>query len=168
MHISAKVDYGVRALVALAAEGGGPLAGATIAQGEGLPAKFLEGILSELRRAGLVASQRGAEGGYRLTRPASEITLADVFRAVDGPLAEVRGERPETLTYDGAAVHVREVWIAVRASLRAVLEHTTLADVASGQLPPAVRRLSTDPDAWLSHTPPIPEPRLPLGVPTVG
>lgn len=163
MHISAKLDYAVRALVALAAGGGGPLAGATIAQGESLPAKFLEGILAELRRAGLVASQRGADGGYRLTRAASEITLAEVFRAIDGPLAEVRGERPETLPYSGAAVHVQEVWIAVRASLRAVLEHTTLDDVASGCLPAPVRALSADPDAWLSHTPPIPEPRLPQG-----
>lgn len=165
MHISAKVDYGVRALVALAAEGGGPVAGAALAQSEGLPAKFLEGILAELRRAGIVASQRGAEGGYRLARPAAEISLADIFRAIDGPLAEVRGERPETVPYDGAAMHLQEVWIAVRASLRAVLEHTTLADVATGNLPPAVRGLSADPDAWLSHTPPIPEPRLPVGAP---
>jgi Rrf2 family protein len=165
MHISAKVDYSVRALVALTAAGGGPVAGASLAQSEGLPAKFLEGILAELRRAGIVISQRGADGGYRLARPAREITLADVFRAIDGPLAEVRGERPETMIYDGAAMHLQEVWIAVRASLRTVLEHTTLADVASGHLPPAVMQLSAEPDAWLSHTPPIPEPRLPVGAP---
>ena len=151
MHISAKVDYAVRALVALAADGGGPIAGATLAQSQGLPAKFLEGILAELRRAGIVASQRGAEGGYRLARPASEISVADVIRAIDGPLAEVRGERPETTAYEGAARHLQEVWIAVRASLRAVLEHTTLADVASGKLPANVRRLASDPDAWVPH-----------------
>lgn len=156
MHISAKVDYAVRALVALAAEGGGPVAGTSLAQSQGLPAKFLEGILAELRRSGLVVSQRGAEGGYRLSRPPEHISLADVFRAIDGPLAEVRGMRPETTAYDGAAKPLQEVWIAVRASLRAVLEHTSLADVASGRLPAVVRRLAGEPDAWKSHTVPIP------------
>ncbi|HUZ20373.1 MAG TPA: Rrf2 family transcriptional regulator [Acidimicrobiales bacterium] len=151
MHISAKVDYAVRALVALAAAGGGPIAGATLAQSQGLPAKFLEGILAELRRAGVVTSQRGAEGGYRLARPASAISVADVIRAIDGPLAEVRGNRPEVTAYEGAALHLQEVWIAVRASLRAVLEHTTLADVASGKLPANVRRLASDPDSWVSR-----------------
>lgn len=163
MHISAKVDYAVRALIALAVEEGGPVAGATIAQSEGLPPKFLEGILAELRRAGLVASQRGAEGGYRLARPSAEITLADVFRAIDGPLAEVHGSRPETTAYEGAAQHLQEVWIAVRASLRAVLEKTTLADVASGNLPASVRHLAADPDAWMSHTLPLPDPSLVRG-----
>jgi len=151
VHISAKVDYAVRALVALAAAGGGPIAGATLAQSQGLPAKFLEGILAELRRAGVVTSQRGAEGGYRLARPASAISVADVIRAIDGPLAEVRGNRPEVTAYEGAALHLQEVWIAVRASLRAVLEHTTLADVASGKLPANVRRLASDPDSWVSR-----------------
>src|SRR5271168_3837750 len=125
MHISAKVDYAVRALVGLAAAGGGPAPGASIAIAEGLPVKFLEGILAELRRAGIVASMRGAEGGYRLARPASQITIAEVMRAIDGPLAEVRGERPESATYEGAARHLQDVWIAVRASLRAVLEATS-------------------------------------------
>ncbi len=151
MHISAKVDYAVRALVTLAAEGGGPLAGSTIAKSQGLPPKFLEGILSELRRAGIVASQRGAEGGYRLARPASAITIADVMRAIDGPLAEVRGVRPEQTSYDGPASRLQDVWIAVRASLRQVLESTTLADVASGHLPSGVRRLAADPDAWTAR-----------------
>ena len=148
MHISAKVDYAVRALVGLAAAGGGPLPVSTIAHNEGLPAKFLEGILAELRRAGIVASQRGAEGGYRLNRPASAVTIADVMRAIDGPLAEVRNERPEQTAYEGSAKHLQEVWIAVRASLRGVLERTTIADVASGRLPKEVQRLAADPDAW--------------------
>ncbi len=149
MHISAKVDYAVRALVGLAAEGGRPVPGAALAEGQRLPAKFLEGILAELRRANIVVSQRGAEGGYRLARPASQITIADVMRAIDGPLAEVRGRRPEQAAYEGAAKHLQDVWIAVRASLRVVLEHTTIEDVASGELPAVVRDFAHDPDAWL-------------------
>jgi Rrf2 family protein len=151
VHISAKVDYAVRALVALAAAGGGPVAGASLAKDQNLPAKFLEGILAELRRAGIVGSQRGAEGGYRLARPAAQISVADVIRAIDGPLAEIRGERPEATAYEGATKGLQEVWIAVRASLRAVLERTTLADIATGHLPPNVRKLAADPDAWLPH-----------------
>jgi Rrf2 family protein len=151
MHISAKVDYAVRALVALAAAGGGPVAGAALAKEQNLPAKFLEGILAELRRSGIVGSQRGAEGGYRLARPAAQISVADVIRAIDGPLAEIRGERPELTAYEGSTRHLQDVWIAVRASLRAVLEKTTLADIATGQLPANVRKLAADPDAWLSH-----------------
>jgi Rrf2 family protein len=151
MHISAKVDYAVRALVALAAANGGPLAGAAIAHSEALPAKFLEGILSELRRSSIVSSQRGAEGGFRLARPARDISIADVIRALDGPLAAVRGERPEKRPYEGASQHLQEVWIAVRANLRAVLENTTIADVATGRLPAAVKRLAANPDAWQPH-----------------
>ena len=151
MHISAKVDYAVRALVTLAARGGGPISGGMLAEAGGLPPKFLDGILAELRRSGIVASQRGSEGGYRLARPASSITLADVIRAIDGPLAEVHGERPEQAGYEGEAVHLQEVWIAVRASLRSVLEKTTVEDVATGNLPEHVRRLAADPDAWRSH-----------------
>jgi Rrf2 family protein len=151
VHISAKVDYAVRALVALAASDGSPIAGATLASEQHLPEKFLEGILAELRRSGLVASQRGSEGGYRLARPASEVTVADVMRAIDGPLAEVRGERPEHTAYEGVTAHLQDVWIAVRASLRAVLERTTLAEIASGKLPAHVRRLAADPDAWVPH-----------------
>jgi len=151
VHISAKVDYAVRALVTLAARGGGPVTGGVLAEEGGLPPKFLDGILAELRRSGIVASQRGSEGGYRLARPAASISLADVIRAIDGPLAEVHGERPETAVYAGAAVHLQEVWIAVRASLRAVLEKTTVEDVATGRLPANVRRLAAEPDAWLSH-----------------
>jgi Rrf2 family protein len=151
VHISAKVDYAVRALVALAATGGGPMAGASLAASQGLPVKFLEGILAELRRSGIVASQRGADGGYRLAREAASISVADVMRAIDGPLAEVRGERPELTAYEGSAAHLQEVWIAVRASLRSVLEATSLADVASGRLPNNVKRLAADPESWLPH-----------------
>jgi Rrf2 family protein len=122
-----------------------------LADEQELPGKFLEGILGELRRAGLVESRRGPEGGYLLGRPASEITVADVIRAIDGPLAVVRGARPESTTYDGAARRLQDVWIAVRASLRNVLERTTVADIAFDHLPAHVRRMTTDPEAWLPH-----------------
>jgi Rrf2 family protein len=112
---------------------------------------FLENIMGELRRAGIVISQRGAEGGYRLARPPSEIAVADVIRALEGPLAEVRGLRPEALSYDGPAHHLQDVWVAVRASLRSVLETVTLAHVVEGKFPPAVRKLTSDPDAWRPH-----------------
>lgn len=149
MHISAKVDYGVRALLGLAAADGRPVPGTALAVSQDLPPKFLEGILAELRRAGIISNQRGSEGGYRLARPAGEISVADVIRAIDGPLAEVRGQRPEQARYLGAAQHLQEVWIAVRASLRSVLEQTSLAQIASGELPPSVRALADDPDSWL-------------------
>jgi len=148
MHIPAKVDYGMRALLTLA-ERGEPATAEALATAQGLPAKFLGSILNDLRRAGIVASQRGAEGGYRLARPPGEVAVADVMRALDGPLAEVRGLRPEDARYDGAAAHLQDVWVAVRASLRAVLEHVTLEDVVKGRLPRSVSRLTDDPDAWL-------------------
>jgi Rrf2 family protein len=152
MRVSAKADYALRACVELAAaEGQGPVKGERIAEAQQIPLKFLENILGDLRQAGLVRSQRGAEGGYWLGRPAAEITLAEVIRAVEGPLANVRGERPEAVEYVGAAARLRDVWIGVRASLRAVLERTTLADVASGELPASVRALVADPDAWSPH-----------------
>ena len=150
MHIPAKVDYGIRALLSLAVAGE-PQTAEALAVDQGLPPRFLGAILADLRRAGLVASQRGAEGGYRLARPAADIALAEVIRALDGPLAEVRGFRPEAAHYDGAAEHLQEVWVAVRASLRAVLENVSLAQVASGKLPQPVARLTTDPDAWAPH-----------------
>lgn len=151
MHISAKVEYAMRALLTLAAADGGPLKAEALAGSQGLPVKFLENILNELRRAGLVASQRGAEGGYRLARPASAITLAQVIRPLDGPLAEVRGLRPEATAYEGPAAHLQDVWVAVRASLRSVLEAVTLEQVASGQLPAEITRYTGDPDAWVPH-----------------
>ena len=150
MHIPAKVDYGVRALLTLAAESESATAEA-LARSQGLPVRFLGAILIDLRRAGLVASQRGSEGGYRLARSPSDIALADVFRALDGPLAEVRGVRPEAAHYVGAAEHLQDVWVAVRASLRNVLERVSLADVVAGRLPRTVARLTEDPDAWAAR-----------------
>ena len=151
MRVSAKADYAIRATVELAAAGAGPVKGDRLAQAQEIPPNFLENILVDLRNAGLVASKRGAEGGYWLARPADEITLADVIRAVDGPLANVRGVRSELVTYQGSAERLQEVWVAVRASLRAVLEHVTVADLARGELPPSVAALSADPDAWAPH-----------------
>ncbi|MGP8059117.1 MAG: RrF2 family transcriptional regulator [Acidimicrobiales bacterium] len=150
MHIPAKVDYGIRALLSLAAAGV-PQTAEALAGDQGLPPRFLGAILADLRRAGLVASQRGADGGYRLSRPAAEIWLAEVIRALDGPLAEVRGFRPEAAHYEGSSEHLQEVWVAVRASLRAVLENVSLAHVASGKLPQPVARLTADPDSWAPH-----------------
>jgi Rrf2 family protein len=151
MHISAKVDYAVRALLTLADAGGGAVPAEALATTAELPRQFLQNILNQLRRGGLVSSQRGSEGGYRLARPASDNSLADVMRAVEGPLAEVRGGRPEAAVYKGSAEHLQEVWVAVRASLRSVLEHVTLAHIVSGELPPAVSSLTADPDAWVPH-----------------
>ena len=151
MRISAKADYAIRAMVELAAEGAGPVKGERIAQAQAIPIKFLENIMVDLRHGGLVRSQRGADGGYWLARPAGEINLAQVIRAVDGPLASVRGTRSEELAYDGSAEPLRDVWIAVRASLRGVLESVTLAHVASGALPPDVAALAADDDAWQPH-----------------
>ena len=152
MHIPAKVDYGMRALLTLA-QIGEPATAESLASAQGLPAKFLGAILNDLRRAGIVVSQRGAEGGYRLARPASAIAVADVMRALDGPLAEVRGLRPEDTRYDGAAAHLQDVWVAVRASMRSVLELVTLEGVVSGHLPRSVVRLTDDPDAWVARSP---------------
>jgi Rrf2 family protein len=151
MHISARADYAVRAAVELAAADGELTKGEELAQTQGIPPKFLEAILASLRRAGLVNSRRGADGGYWLAKPAKEITVADVVRAVDGPLAGVRGLRPENVTYVGAATELPQVWIAVRQSMREVLEHVSLADVASGRLPAKVRRLASDPEAWTTR-----------------
>src|ERR671915_2120295 len=132
MRVSAKTDYALRAAVELAAEeGGAPVKGERLATSQSIPLRFLENILLQLRHAGIVESRRGAEGGYRLARPAADISLADVIRAVDGPLAGVSGARPETLEFTGTSEPLREVWIAVRAALRGVLENVTLADVAS-------------------------------------
>jgi len=151
VRVSAKADYAIRAMVELAADGGGPLKAERISQAQEIPAKFLENIMADLRNAGLVRSQRGAEGGYWLARPADEIDLAQVIRAVDGPLANVRGLRSEEVRYTGTAEPMRDVWIAVRASLRRVLEAVTLADVASGGLPAEIAELISDEDAWQPH-----------------
>jgi Rrf2 family protein len=152
VRVSAKADYALRAAAELAAaEGAGPVKGEQLARAQGIPPKFLENILLELRHAGLVHSQRGVDGGYWLARPADEITLAEVIRAVEGPLANVRGTRPEAVEYTGSAEPLRRVWIAVRASLRGVLESVTLADVARGELPSSLDDLVADPEAWRPH-----------------
>src|SRR5689334_12218902 len=152
MRVSAKVDYAVRAGAELAAAAGrGPVKGESISTAQAIPLKFLENILLDLKHAGLVQSQRGAEGGYWLAKEPAEISVADVIRAVEGPIANVRGERPEQVEYAGAAEALREVWIAVRANLRAVLETVTLADLAAGRLPAEVTRIAADPDAWQPH-----------------
>lgn len=128
-----------------------PLSVDGVCQAQDLPRKFVEAIFSDLRRAGLITSTRGARGGYRLARPAAEITLGEVYRAVDGPLAEVRGLRPQDLKYDGVAVNLPLVWIAVRSALRRVLDEVTLADAFTGNLPASVEELLTEPDAWLNR-----------------
>jgi Rrf2 family protein len=150
VKISAKADYAVRAAAELAAAGDErPVKGEAIAGAQGIPQNFLENILADLRHAGLVKSQRGADGGYRLARPAAEVTVADVIRAVEGPLAAVRGEAPEDVSYAGAAAPLQDVWIAVRANLRAVVEHVSLADLAAGHVPGEIARLAENPDARL-------------------
>ena len=152
MRVSAKTDYAIRAVLELAAaDDARPIKGERIATAQTIPLRFLENILMQLRHAGLVESRRGADGGYRLARPASEVTLADVIRAIDGPLAGVSGTRPEALGFDGVAEPMREIWIAVRASLRSVLEQVTLADVVADRLPSHVRDLLGDDEAWLPH-----------------
>ena len=129
MRISAKVDYALRATIELAAVAPGQIKGEQLAASQAIPHKFLENILADLRNGGIVASQRGAEGGYRLARPADQITIADVIRVVEGPIASVRGERPDQVVYQGTAVPLRDVWIELRAAMRGVLEQTTLADL---------------------------------------
>jgi Rrf2 family protein len=149
VRVSAKVDYALRAAIELAAlENEWPVKGERLASGQGIPLRFMENILGELRQAGIVASKRGAEGGYLLARPPGEIALADVIRAVDGPLANIGGLRPDQLSYDGTATPMKEIWVAVRAALRSVLEEVTLAEVAAGRLPAAVTQVTADPDAW--------------------
>jgi Rrf2 family protein len=160
VQISAKVDYAMRALLVLASATE-PLSAEAIAAEQGLPAKFLGVILNDLRHAGILASHRGRDAGrarsappgagYLLARPASEVTAADVIRALEGPLAQVRGTRPEAVTYGGAAAHLQEAWVAVRASLRGVLEHLTLEQIKKGEFPPEVAKLVADPDAWVGR-----------------
>jgi Rrf2 family protein len=152
VRISAKADYAVRAAIELAAAGTErPTKGDTVAQAQGIPLKFLENILADMRHAGLITSRRGAEGGYWLARPAAEITVADIIRAVEGPLASVRGGRPEDVDYSGTAEPLQRVWIAVRASLRAVVEDVTLADLAANKLPDQTEALAKDPEAWTTR-----------------
>jgi Rrf2 family protein len=152
MRVSAKVDYALRACAELAGAGEGHrVKGDRLAQAQEIPLKFLENILLDLKHAGLVQSQRGADGGYWLSLPPSEISLADVIRAVEGPIANVRGMPPQEVEYNGPAAPLQQVWIAVRANLRVVLEAVTLADLATGRLPDEVAAITADPDAWLPH-----------------
>jgi Rrf2 family protein len=152
MRVSAKADYAVRAGAELAAAGEGPVKGERLADAQDIPLQFLEHILLELKHHGIVRARRGAKGGYWLARPADEVTIADVVRAVEGPIADVQSTPPEAIEYQGNSEHLREVWVAVRASLRSVLEAVTLADLVSGELPPVVEELTSQPDAWLTST----------------
>jgi Rrf2 family protein len=152
MRISAKVDYAVRAMCELAArDGQAPIKADTIASAQGISRSFLENILVDLKRAGLVRATRGRDGGYRMTRAASDVSIADIIRAVEGPLADVRGIRPEALSFTGPATSLRDVWLANRVSVRRVLERVTLEAVVTGRLPRDVRALLDDEDALISH-----------------
>lgn len=151
MQISARTDYAVRAMLTLAAAGQDTVTGQALSAEQQLPQKFLEAILTDLRRAGLVRSRRGPIGGYALARPASEIAIGEIVRAVDGPLAVVRGERPEQAVYAGAAEHLGTLWVALRAAVRSVLDDVTLEQVLSGELPAPVRDLLDSPGAWRSR-----------------
>lgn len=149
VKVTAKAEYAVRAMLELATTEESLLKGERIASSQGIPLKFLENILVDLRHADLVHAQRGADGGYRLAREPEQITLGQVIRAVEGPLASVRGEPPERMAYEGSSENLQRVWIAVRASLRSVLDDLTLADVVAGRMPEHMRRLTEAPDAWL-------------------
>ncbi|MDH2444523.1 Rrf2 family transcriptional regulator [Amnibacterium sp. CER49] len=148
MQVTAQIDYGVRAMIEIAA-GEGRASGSEIAAAQGIPAKFLESILLRLRRGGLLVARRGVAGGYELARPADTISVADVIRVLDGPLAAVRGMPPEDAEYPESAARLRDLWVALRAAMREVLEATTLADIAGGALPPHVQQLLASDDAWV-------------------
>lgn len=149
MRLSARADYALRAAIELAAAQEGHVTAEQLATTQNIPGKFLETILTQLRRAGLVRSQRGPDGGFWLARAAKEISLADIIRAIDGQLVGVRGERPENIEYPGAAAPLQRVWIALRANERAVLETVTLSDIVSGELPDMVQSLVANPSAWI-------------------
>ncbi len=151
MRVSAKADYAVRAAAELAAAGEGPVKGEKLAEAQDIPLQFLEHILLELKHAGIVRARRGAKGGYWLARPADEVTIADIVRSVEGPIAHVQSSPPESIEYRGNAEHLQEVWIAVRASLRRVLEHVTIADLRDGKIPPEVLELTRDEGAWVTR-----------------
>ena len=152
MRISAKADYAVRAAVELAGvQDEKPVKAERIATAQDIPLNFLENILGELRHAGIVRSHRGADGGFRLAKPPDQVSIADIIRAVEGPLASVRGGPPEETSYPGASEALPRVWIAVRASLRNVVEHVTVADVARGELPASIDKLAEDPEAWVTR-----------------
>ncbi|MSO40654.1 MAG: Rrf2 family transcriptional regulator [Solirubrobacterales bacterium] len=151
MRISAKADYAVRAAVELAAAGDEPVKGEKLAESQEIPLQFLEHILLELKHARIVRARRGARGGYWLAKPPEEITLAELIRAVEGPLANIQDMAPEATKYGGHAEQLTQVWVAVRASLRRVLETVTIADLRDGRIPSAVTELTEDPGAWVTR-----------------
>ena len=151
MRISAKADYALRGVLEIAAAERPPVKRDAIARAQEIPVKFLETILGDLKHAGIVVSQRGSEGGYALARPADEITVADVMRVIEGPLASVRDVRPESLEYAGVAEPLKDVFVALRAHMREVLEAVTLADIVAGELPAEVKKVVAKPEAWLPH-----------------
>jgi Rrf2 family protein len=152
MRVSAKSDYALRALIEIASrDDGTPVSAEELGRLQDIPHGFLQAILADLRRAGIVLSVRGQSGGWRLGRRSSEVTVADVIRAVDGPLVSVYGLRPESVTYNDSAVVLQRVWIAARANLRDVFESVTIESLSSGELPPEVMKLTDDDDAWKSH-----------------
>lgn len=151
MQVTARVDYAVRALLELAAHPDGRSTRDELAEAQDIPRRYLEQVLAQLRSGGLVRAQRGSAGGYRLGRPAGEITIAEVARAVDGPLALVQGERPEHVSYSGSSKHLHELWIGLRAAVRSVMESVTIADVLAGEFPESVQELIDAPDAWQSR-----------------
>ena len=151
MRVSAKADYAVRAAVELAAADEGPVKGERLAEAQEIPLQFLEHILLELKHQGIVRARRGAKGGYWLAKPADEVTVAEIIRAVEGPIAHVQSMPPQDIEYRGNSEHLQEVWIAVRASLRSVLEEVTLADLVSGELPAIVGELAAAPGAWAAR-----------------
>jgi Rrf2 family protein len=151
VQISARADYAIRALVELQARGGGPVTGEVLAEAQGLPPKFLEGILTGLRQRELLHSRRGTDGGYWLARPGDRISVADIIRATEGPLASVRGVPPDEVSYQGPAEALAPVWVALRQNLRSVLEAVSVADLVTGELPEAVRRRVSHPEARTSR-----------------
>jgi Rrf2 family protein len=152
MHVTAKADYAVRAVVELSGSSqDAPRKVDEVAQAQGIPVSFLENILTQLRSSGMVRSQRGPEGGYWLAQPPEEISLAQIIRAVEGPLVGVRGQRPEEIEYIGSAESLQQVWVALRANLRKVLEHVTVADVAAGKLPKDIVALTRAEEAWTTR-----------------
>lgn len=151
MQISARADYAIRALVELYARGGGPVTGEVLAEAQQLPPKFLEGILTGLRQRELLHSRRGTDGGYWLARPGEKISVADIIRATEGPLASVRGVPPDEVSYQGPAETLAPVWVALRQNLRSVLEVVTIADLVTGELPEAVRQRVSHPEARTSR-----------------
>jgi Rrf2 family protein len=158
MRVSAKADYAVRAMVELAASGSSdakPAKGEALSVAQAIPLRFLENILGELRVHGLVHSRRGSDGGYWLARSADDVTLAEIIRAVEGPLATVRGEAADEIEYRGGSQPLRDVWLALRANIRQVLESVTLADVVAGSLPEPIETLAEHPDASLQRESPF-------------